>query len=333
LNFNKSASSRLKFYGGILISAIFIYVVFARLGIDYEDFFARIKELSFLDIIALICLYLIPYPVRAIRAQLLLRNLSFNDSLGGVFVGYAANNILPFRMGEVVRAAVVGKRAKERKTTVLASVFIERIFDGFAIVILLLIGASKLNLPDWAAQARILGLAFFCSSLVGLLFVGFTGNFWEKFIPKGKIGSFVQGLFDGIKLATQSVSQVLFLLVLSFFIWGFEGFMYWYGFSVFNLAGTTFDSSFLNSLFVLGVVNLGVLLPSSPGYVGVFEWFTINSLSVFKVGTSSAAAYATIIHLLQFIPVTLIGLGYFIKYGLSSISALSKSISNEDLLT
>jgi glycosyltransferase 2 family protein len=308
---------QLKRYFGYAVSLVFIYFIIFRSGISYKQLVKCIKDVSALDIFILVILYLIPYPLRAIRGVKLLPKLDFHTSLGGIFVGYGANNLLPLRLGEVVRAQVVGKYSNELRSTVLSSIVIERIFDGFAIVILLLIGAWSLELPEWALKARFFGLTLFTLALLGLIFIGFFKEFFGRIIDKtctslNRELRIVKGLFEGITIATRSVSIVLQVLALSFLIWGLEGFVYYYGFKVFN-----FDCSFLNALFVLGVLNLGVLIPSSPGYVGVFEFFTSKSLSIFGVANTPAIAYSLLLHSVQYFPITIIGCCYFYKFGIA----------------
>jgi glycosyltransferase 2 family protein len=312
-------------YSGFAVSIIFLAYIFLKMDVDLIDVWENLKVISPINLFILMILYLIPYPLRATRAKLLLPKLDFTSSLGGVFIGYAANNVLPFRLGEVVRSIVVGKAVKEKRSTVLASVLVERVFDGFAIVMLLLIGASILKLPEWAINARSAGIILFSCALLGLFGVGWTHNFWEKLKPSGKLGEIYEGLLEGVKLATRGVGEVVAITTLSFMIWLIESSMYWYGFTVFNLAGTEFAGTFLNALFVLGIVNLGVLLPSSPGFVGVFEGFVVQSLNLFHVPAAASFTYAAVIHLIQFIPITIIGFLYLTKFGFKSLKQVEET--------
>lgn len=88
--------------------------------------------------------------------------------------------------------------------------------------------------------------------------------------------------------------------------------MFYYCFHIFRL-----PLSWQAACTVLGIVNLGILIPSSPGYVGVFHSCVVLSLGIFGVPTGEALAYAIVIHLAQYLPVTLIGLGIFAKFGFS----------------
>ena len=302
-------------YGGFLVSAVFIYYILFYSGVSFNDFRENIKRVAFSDVCILAVLYLIPYPIRAWRACVLLPQLAFPISLGGVFVGYAANNVLPFRLGEVVRAQVVGKYTGEKRSLILSSVLIERVFDGFAIVLLLFLGARSLELPPWAIQARLFGIALFSSAILGVFLSGWAAPFLTRMIhiclPWAGVRDFALGILEGMKLVTRDLTSGLTILALSFVIWGLEGGMYWYGFHAFGIEGSIYQA-----FFVLGIVNLGVLLPSSPGFVGVFEAFCVNSLAVLHVDRAVGLAYGVVLHLLQYVPVTIIGFMYIYRYGI-----------------
>ncbi len=302
-------------YGGFVVSAVFIYYILFHSGVSFSDFRENLKRVAFSDVCILAFLYLVPYPIRAWRACILLPQLNFPISLGGVFVGYAANNVLPFRLGEVVRAQVVGKHTGEKRSLVLSSVLIERVFDGFAIVLLLFLGARSLDLPEWAVQARLFGIALFSSAILGVFLSGWAAPFITRMIhiclPWKALQDFALGILEGMKLVTRDLTSGVAILALSFVIWGLEGGMYWYGFYAFGI-----DGSLYQALFVLGIVNLGVLLPSSPGFVGVFEAFCVNSLAVIHVDRAVGLAYGVVLHLLQYIPVTIIGFIYIYRYGI-----------------
>ena len=93
--------------------------------------------------------------------------------------------------------------------------------------------------------------------------------------------------------------------------------MFWYGFHVFQL-----HLDLYAALFVLGVVNLGVLIPSSPGNVGVFQFFCVKALSIHAISGSQAMAYAVVIHMCQYLPVTVIGVWALHSLGFKSFTAV-----------
>lgn len=298
---------------GWLISAFFLVLVFRK--IEWLAFLEALSHISVFSLMTMSLIYMGGYALRGLRSRILLPQLTFTQALGGVFVGYGVNNILPARLGEVVRAHVVGKAAQIKRSTALSSVLVERIFDGAAIVALLFVGSTELTLPEWAAQVRSFGLLLFSIGLGSVILVGATFSRWEKLLPSGKIGGLLRGLFEGVALAVRSIWALSSIILVSVLIWGVEAFMFYWGMKAFS-----FDLSFQAALFVMSVVNLGVLIPSSPGGVGVFQYFAILSLEFLGVLHAPATAYAILIHLCQFLPVTVIALIWLPRFGIKKLS-------------
>ena len=293
---------------GWFVSAIFLVLVFRN--VEWGEFFASLRTISWWQPVILAAIYLFGYQIRGMRSLFLLPSLNFNQALGGVFIGYAANNILPARLGELVRAHVVGKRAGIKRTVAFSSVLVERVFDGSAIVVLLLIGAGELQLPEWADQARSLGILLFSLALGGVLLVGWTHTYWDRFLPMNRLGEFAHGLFEGVALAVRTPLTLFLVLSSSLFIWTVEAFMFYWCAYAFDI-----DLSFKGALFVMSIVNLGVLIPSSPGGLGLFQFFCVKSLEFFGVDHAQATAYSVLVHLCQYIPVTTIGLLWLPRFG------------------
>jgi len=299
-----------KGYIGWFISIFFLVVVFR--GVDWARFRESLSAVSWWQPIALAAIYLVGYQVRALRSLSLLPGLSFLQALGGVFIGYAANNVLPARLGEVVRAHVIGKSIGIKRTVAFSSVVVERIFDGAAIVTLLLIGAGELSLPDWAHEARSAGLMLFSIALAAVLLVGWTNSLWDRHLPDTKISGHIRGLLEGVALAVRSPKILFQVLASSILIWTIEAYMFY-------LAAGAFDItlSFKGSLFVMSIVNLGVLIPSSPGGLGLFQFFCVKSLEFLGADHAQATAYSVLIHLCQYVPVTVIGLLWLPRFGVT----------------
>ena len=308
----------IKKYGIWLVSAAALFYVFSKL--DWHEFLHYLKAISIFDVLLLILIYLLGFIPRALRSKMMLPALSPNGAMGGVMIGYAANNLLPARLGELVRAQLVGTVEGIRRSTTLSSIVFERVLDGFVIVILLFIGCSNLALPAWAEKARWSGLILFSCLLLGFLVSGFFPNFFRRFLPKGGLGQFIEGAIEGAAIGCRSIGALSVIVLLSFLTWIIETGMFYYCFRIFGI-----QQSFLAALFVLGVINLGILIPNSPGNVGVFEGFTILALEVFAVSKAQATAYSVVIHLCQYIPVTMIGLFYLSFFGFKSFSELKGS--------
>jgi uncharacterized protein (TIRG00374 family) len=247
----------------------------------------------------------------------MLPSLKPGVALGGVLVGYAANNLLPARLGELVRAQTVGHAQKISRSTVLSSILVERIFDGSALVILLVIGSRALTVPEWYGGVQAMGIFVFASALFGVVFCGRAEGFLRTRLPKGRLGGFIGAVLDGVTSSSRSPFTLLVALGLSVLVWVIEGAMFWYALQSFGLS-----SSFLVALFVLGIVNLGILVPSSPGYVGVFQYFGVLALGALGVEPNAATAAMIVLHACQYFPATIAGLVAFQRFGVGSFVRL-----------
>ena len=307
-----------KKYLGWLISAIFLALVFSK--VELAAFFSSLKLLSPFDPFVLALIYLFGFIIRGLRSKLLLPTLGWRESFGGVFIGYATNNVLPARLGEVVRAHVVGKSAGIKRTVAFSSILVERIFDGSAIVFLLILGTQSLTLPDWADEVRIGGLGLFSAALICVLLVGvfheFVSTSITRMIPHQGAAEALIGLSEGVALAVRNIRTLVLIITSSIAIWLIESAMFAYCMQAF-----AFNTSFSAAMFVMAIVNLGVLIPSSPGGLGVFQYFAVLALTFLGIENAPATAYAIVIHLAQYLPVTIIGLLWLPRFGVKHLTA------------
>ncbi len=280
---------------------------------DKQAMLDGFRTIDVLTVTYMVIIYLIGILFRAFRSKLMIPKLSLMDALGSVCVGYAANNILPARLGEIARAQVVGKSCGIKRSLALSSILVERILDGAVIVLLMVLAMDSLNLPDWAIKVRQGGIALFSCALLGVFLAPYIGPKILGLIPSKKIKEFGEGFLEGIQLASRSIPVMISLIILSFAVWIIEEQMFVVASNAFGLGISAFSL-----FFVMGVINLGILIPSSPGYIGVYHYFCTLALGVFGVPMGQAVAYGVVLHACQVIPTTIIGLLFLPYFGLKS---------------
>jgi len=251
-----------------------------------------------------------------VRAQvwrtLLQNRAGYRDVFLTLNEGYLLNNLLPFRLGEVGRAFLLGRKANLDFWQVLPTVVIERMFD-----LAMALGLFVCTLPfvagvSWAGQAAaatavVVGLGLLAVYLLARSRTRVTGwlerlgRRWPvvQKLTSGSLGAF----FDGLHILTD-LRQFLQALAWILINWAFSILLYY----VFLRAFFP-QVSLLWAVFVLGVGSLGIAAPSSPGAVGVFEAALVGALAVFKADPSTATAFAITLHLSGYIFTGLIG-GY-----------------------
>jgi len=226
--------------------------------------------------------------VRGVRCRLLLAEhatLPVHTAANVVVVGYAANNVFPARLGELVRAGMLSERTGIPIVQSLMVTFIERVLDGLAILALLVLGVGLTDaaVPEWAHQlVRIAGLVFGLASL-GLAVTVFApgvvisvasrlGNrLPERFHdPLVRLATSVTNAGSCLKRPRSAVLLGLYSLV----VWGLEA-----GLFVAVLGAFGFEPSASLGAVAMSVTNLGLLLPSSPGFIGPFHYFCSRAVT------------------------------------------------------
>ena len=308
---------------GWLISLIFLY--FAFQGLSWSSVLEGFTKVSLNTPIIMIGVYCLGFILRAWRWKFLLpRGISIGDSLGAVVLGYAANNVLPARLGEIVRAQAIGKKCQISRSLALASILVERVFDGLVLTGLLYLGIRGGAIPSWASSIGLLGLSIFGGALVFVLLLALTRSLWEKKIrlfPSSKLRNILKQFAKGLILVGRTPFLPLTMLGLTLTVWLVEGIMFYVAIQAFELRVPA-----TAALFVMGLVNLGILVPSAPGYLGAFQYFGILALSAWQVPSGEALGCVVLIHACQYLPITLWGLSYIPYFGFSSLGKLSSEV-------
>jgi uncharacterized membrane protein YbhN (UPF0104 family) len=210
------------------------------------------------------------------------------------------------------------------RSAALATVVVERIFDG--VVMLLFLGIASATAgarvaPDWlellvpltAAAFGGAGIALAVLALAPGFTLGVAARLMTPFPARLResaldvANKFIAGL--GV---LQDLKLAVAVLATSIVAWLLEMGAYMTVGQAFRLSG---DASVY--LLALAVANLGTMIPSSPGYVGTFDALVARALAVFSVGAGPALAYAFVLHLAIWLPPTLIGFFYLWRYNLS----------------
>lgn len=320
---------------GFAITAACLFFVFKH--VDFAALKSALLSADYRLVIAAVAAYMTSMLVRSVRLHFLLRPIKSVPVLNLfpiIIVGYAANNLLPFRLGEVVRAYFTGEKEKVSRSASFAALIVERIFDGLSVALILSIGLFSMRVGDaqdmmqlrsvlWLGGGAFMGAFLVCLGLVfqreaTLQLIERIFSFEAAGISE-KVMGVVHKLVAGLEVLRSAKDSVIVLL-LSLLVWTCEGAMYaCIGISL----GFGDQVPFTNELVVLAIINLFIMVPSTPGFAGTFEAAGVWTLSKFGVGHDQAVAYTLLIHLGQYIPTTLLGMFYMWKYNLSLTKASS----------
>jgi len=315
---------------GLFISASLLFFFFR--GIPLQEMKDALRSFQYLYLIPCLFVYLSSFLVRAVRWQILLeplKKVSFATSFEVIMISWMANNLLPARMGEFVRALVLGKKEGITATGSFATVVLERVLDGITLVAFLsfcLVWGGfrtesdiEQRLLDPRQVGLLAGIVFF--GALGFLFLLFVKEHWAlclvdfflRPVPETlaeRIRNLVRAFASGLA-CLRSVRAFFLVAVLSVLVWICEA-----GTFYLLIQGFKIDVPAVSSLFVLSILNLGIMIPSSPGFIGTFEFFASQSLQLYGVEEVLAKSLALLAHGIQLVPVTLLGLVFLWKEGL-----------------
>ena len=271
--------------------------------------------------------------VRAMRWKVLLSPLRPHTGLGNRFaatmIGFMANNLLPARAGELVRAWSFARMEKMSVSGCLASLAVERFLDGVIIVTLLVL---SLSLPGFPADAAIASQSFEGAlaamvAVLAIFAIAVTVVLWRPGLARavarpfasrlpGRAGERVLPILDGLIEGLGALRRPSLLIrgmVWSLFFWLWHSASFWLGFRAFGI-----EAGYAGALFLNGITALAVAIPSAPGFFGPFEAAVrVALVNVLGIGENPALAFAAGYHIAAFIPVTAIGLWYAWRMGFS----------------
>lgn len=302
---------------GLAISALFL--IYAFRGQNLDEVWAALRRFDPRWLAPALLLFAMGVWVRAIRWSILLRPIAparARDVLPILVAGYTANNILPLRTGELVRAYLLGQRFGTRKTSALATIAIERLFDGLTMLAFMLAATSVISFTTELRQLTLVAFLLFTALLVGLIALTLGGDPRDRLLQfaigplpaplADRIERLAMSFLGGLGVFTRRADLILVALT-SLVAWGFEASMYWTlarGFNA-DLAETIGPAA---ALLTTGVANLWTLIPAAPGYVGTFEAGVRLTLhDALGLPSSLALSYALVVHAALWFPITLCG--------------------------
>lgn len=314
---------------GILISAGMVY--FAFRGQPFADVWRNIHSVRPLPLCVAIIIATLTFPTRVPRWRYLLRHedgreLSLRSLWHPIAIGFACNNVLPFRLGEVVRAGAASRLGPVAMASALSSLAVERLLDGLTIVALLLLGLVLADLPpDLTVAGTPVREAAFRFGLLGLVALGIglvvvtrrdlaLGTV-RRLTPAGRVREFALSLtgrvVDGLA-ALGEPRRAAGVISWSIILWLLNATAFWIAFDAFGI-----HVPYTGALIMQGVLVFAIAPPQAPGFVGGFELAIVGSLALFGVDGGKALAYAVTYHLTTFLPITLLGAWSLIRTGLS----------------
>ena len=323
---------------GFAISIVLLFFLFRK--IDFKELVAALIGANYWWLLPNIFFVCFGMYQRAYRWQFMLdpiKRVTYSRLLAATCIGFMANNVLPLRLGEFVRGYSLSSQDRGiTKSAALATIFVERmVFDLVALLLIfgVVLFTSHLALEETMREGVLIAVLIALVGIILMLLLALrpteSGSLVSKslfFLPEGireKIASIVSKSSRGLefirdprKLAAVSLHTIV--------LWIFMGLSNYFVFKAFG-----FDLPIAASFVLLVVVSISILIPSSPGFLGVYHAATVWTLETYHIGSTEALSFALVLHAAQYIPITLMGF-YFLKKEHLSLKKLEAEASTAD---
>jgi glycosyltransferase 2 family protein len=236
-------------------------------------------------------------------------DVHFHETFTALLIGLFVNNVLPARIGELARGYVLSRKKGFSFTYGLSTVFVDRFFDLTGLLLLTFFFFPKRELPPRVSQGiyLLIGLAIVC--IAGILVLSrerFANHISSRLMKVEKsfltrFAKTILGIQENLKRITSPLLILLFVAI-SFSTWFCMSVALY---MVILALGVKID--FVYVPFVCALLNMGITIPSSPGYIGLYQFLLVYLLSLFGVPKYEAFAVSILYHASWYIPYTIIG--------------------------
>ncbi|MDE2661614.1 MAG: lysylphosphatidylglycerol synthase transmembrane domain-containing protein [Gemmatimonadota bacterium] len=320
---------RLTVLVGALVSVALL--VWALRGVSAAELLRHLGEANVWLLIAATVVATLTFNLRAIRWEILLRasngSLPFGSRYAAVCIGFMANNVLPGRLGEFVRAYSLSRITPVPLSAALASLVVERLLDAIVLMVFL-VPAFFIVGVDEAASGTLrdlftLGVVLVSASLLALaLLVRSPDRFlrlaarWSRRVAPDRVANRIMDVLsafvDGLG-ALRHAHVFARAMLWSFAVWAWNAASFYLGFLAFGIVGP----GFLGALVLQTTISFAVAIPSTPGFFGPFEAAARVALELHQIEPARIISFAAGYHILTFLPITVLGIWYMRRLGIS----------------
>lgn len=319
---------------GFLLTLIFGGLALYKL--DLREVGSALLEADYLFVAPALLATFCGYLLRAARWRVILlpsKEVTAGRLFPPLIIGFAVNNLLPARMGEFVRAYLLGEKEGISKSLSFATVVVERILDGLTLIFSLFLVSLLFALPGWGRKMGLLSLLFFGGALAFLFLLLYgreqTSRVVERLATPFGLADRATQVVDSFVGGVEALRRrrlIPNLVLLSTFVWSCETMSYLFLTLAFPVSLSPL-TRVVAALFIMVVANLGILIPSSPGYIGTFHFFAMSALAVFGAARETALSYAVVSHAMQYLLITGLGLLFLWRENLSLLRISGEAAS------
>ena len=300
---------------GILSSALFLWL--AGRGIDWAQFGEALRQTRYVYLIPAVVFTMLGHFSRAVRWKYMMapvKECAIQPLWAATAIAFMVNNLLPARLGELVRAFVIGRSQNVSRFASFATIVYERVVDVFVLIILLWFCMVRISGPEWLARSAEILVAFNVALFLLLWSMVRWRNRFRALIERAvrpfppetrqRMHVSADSFVVGLGVVTRPASTVPIGL-LSIAVWGCAIAGVWFCILAFGL-----ELPALASVLMIVLMSLGSMIPSAPAFLGTLQYACVIGLGVYGVDRSHALAFSAVYHATQFLPITAAGLYY-----------------------
>jgi uncharacterized protein (TIRG00374 family) len=308
---------------GVPVSGVFLWL--AVRGTDMGEVRSALGDASIGPLALAAAAFVVVYVAQAQRWRSIAASadLGLPGFLEMVVGSVACNNVLPGRIGDLLRARWLGRRAELPAGRALATVVLDRACDVLALFVLLVATLPEVAGSGWSNRIALGALVLVLGIAALLVFARAYARrrARSRLASRSLVRRIARDIVEGLA-EPMGRRRLAIALTLSAVAW-----LAFAGAAVCVARSVGVHLSVVDALFATAVINLGVAIPSSPGFVGTYQWLGVAALDLVGVGRSSALAFAILLQAIWYVPTTLIGGGVLALRGVRTVvsPAVTKS--------
>jgi uncharacterized protein (TIRG00374 family) len=305
---------RLITIAGFIISIVLLYL--SLRGIDHRQFAETIKRADIVYAFLPLMFILSSISLCSLRwMRVVGYNTRFPDAFMALLIGLFINNVLPARIGEVARGYALSKRIGVPFTYAVSTVFIDRVFDLLGLLLITFVFFPGQALPAYVSKALYVLVAIFTACVAALFLISqekvalkITGYFQKHHKPfLNKLAKRIFEIHENLRRIRTPGKLSLFVIITV---------ANWFSMAMalyFSLKTFGISLPFVYVPFICAILQMGLAVPSSPGYIGVYEFLLVTLLGIFGVPKYEAFAVAIFFHASWYVPYNILGFIFIIK--------------------
>jgi uncharacterized protein (TIRG00374 family) len=302
----------------VAVTVAFTYI--ALKGIDLKHAWRALRTSDYWWLVPALAVFALGNVARALRWRSLFppgRRPPLGTTLDAMMIGYFYNNILPARAGEPARIVVLTRRSSSPPVEITGTVVLERLYDIVAILLIFFVAEPWLPKVSWFGTAAIVAGALAAAIASAATVLAIYGDRpvrkllrpLRRVLPltEERLERIVAELTDGLSGLHD------WRVALEALVWTIVAWMLSIACAALVMVAFHLHLPFAAAVLVMVAIGLGMILPSPPAAVGVFEGATLIALRAYGLPHSTALSYALVLHLMNFVPFVLVG-GLFLHY-------------------